>query len=152
MTWVGRRPAAKSLLNVPSDIPSISFAWDRKKRVLSGLEVRGHLRRKYLTVKTLSLMVLILCVIKLWQLPPNLVCRWNVCDETLVNMAETEDGYPGEGEEYEEEYHYQDWGVDRVDLDFQSGYHHWRSSCRIFHQNYFPTLLSRVLQFLHQCT
>ena len=31
MTWVGRRPAAKSLLNVPSDIPSISFAWDRKK-------------------------------------------------------------------------------------------------------------------------
>ena len=48
----------------------------------------------------------------------------NVCDETLVNMPETEDGYPGEGEEYEEEYHYQDWGVDRVDLDFKSGYHH----------------------------
>ena len=38
-------------------------------------------------------------------------------------MPETEDGYPGEGEEYEEEYHYQDWGVDRVDLDFQSGEH-----------------------------
>ena len=38
-------------------------------------------------------------------------------------MPETEDGYLGEGEEYEEEYHYQDWGVDRVDLDFQSGEH-----------------------------
>ena len=22
---------------------------------------------------------------------------------------------------YEEDYHYQDWGVDRVDLDFKSG-------------------------------
>lgn len=28
----------------------------------------------------------------------------------------------GEGdEEYLEDYHYQDWGVDRVDLDFKSG-------------------------------
>ena len=26
-----------------------------------------------------------------------------------------------EDEEYLEDYHYQDWGVDRVDLDFKSG-------------------------------
>ena len=28
-----------------------------------------------------------------------------------------------EDEEYLEDYHYQDWGVDRVDLDFKSGKH-----------------------------
>ena len=28
-----------------------------------------------------------------------------------------------EDDEYVEEYHYQDWGVDRVDLDFKSGKH-----------------------------
>ena len=32
-------------------------------------------------------------------------------------------GDVGAGEEYQD-YQYPDWGVDRVDLDFQSGYHH----------------------------
>lgn len=37
-------------------------------------------------------------------------------------MIETDEGENYDQDElYEEDYHYQDWGVDRVDLDFKSG-------------------------------
>ena len=36
-------------------------------------------------------------------------------------QSDHEDVDDGASEEYEEDYNYQDWGVDRVDLDFKSG-------------------------------
>lgn len=38
----------------------------------------------------------------------------------MMETEEQADNYDPD-ELYEEDYHYQDWGVDRVDLDFKSG-------------------------------